>query len=248
MKQEQSFMLVTIFLIVILVVGFLYTESLKPKGQINGAVDQPKNLQIKDFQIPTLSPEDKKNSNVPDIITPTPAQQQLKSEFQINKDKMYKVILKTTEGNIAIRLNPKMPPVTVANFIGLSRKKFYNNTIFHRVIAGFMIQGGDPRGDGSGGPGYTFDDELFEGEYARGAVAMAKAGPNTNGSQFFIMHKDNLDLPKSYMIFGHVIEGIDVVDKIATARVEKNAGGEMSKPINPVMIKDVEVIEEENDL
>lgn len=237
MKQEQSFMLVTIFLVVILVVGFLYTESLKPKGQINGISDNPKNLETKNFQIPGTSP----------TIIPTKAQQQ-KNEFQVNKDKMYKVILKTTEGDVAIRLNPKMPPVTVANFIGLSRKKFYNNTIFHRVIEGFMIQGGDPRGDGSGGPGYTFDDELFEGEYVRGAVAMAKAGPNTNGSQFFIMHKDNLDLPKSYMIFGHVIDGMDVVDKIATAQVEKNAGGEMSKPINPVMIKDVEVIEEESNL
>jgi len=97
--------------------------------------------------------------------------------------KNHTVTLKTSEGNIVISLNKDSTPKTVENFVELSKKGFYDNTIFHRVINGFMIQGGDPKGDGTGGPGYKFDDEPFEGEYTRGTVAMANSGPNTNGSQ-----------------------------------------------------------------
>jgi len=103
-----------------------------------------------------------------------------------------------------------------------------------------MIQGGDPKGDGTGGPGYTFADEPFAGDYNRGTVAMANAGPNTNGSQFFIMHQ-NYPLPKNYVIFGQVVKGMEVVDKIATAPTE--SGGENSKPINPVKVTSVEIVE-----
>jgi len=135
-------------------------------------------------------------------------------KMQIDKNKSFTAVLETSEGNIAIELNAKATPVTVNNFVYLAKKNFYNNTIFHRVIKGFMIQGGDPEGTGRGGPGYRFDDEKFEGEYLRGMIAMANAGPNTNGSQFFIMLADN-PLPKNYTIFGQVVEGLDVVDKIA---------------------------------
>ena len=146
------------------------------------------------------------------------------------------VTLQTTEGPIVIALNSDQTPKTVENFVTLANKGFYNNTIFHRVIKGFMIQGGDPKGDGTGGPGYTFADEPFTGEYTRGTVAMANAGPNTNGSQFFIMHAD-YPLPKNYVIFGHVIAGMDTVDKIANAPVTANPySGEPSKPVNPVHI------------
>ena len=106
-----------------------------------------------------------------------------------------------------------------------------------------MIQGGDPKGDGTGGPGYKFDDESFEGEYSRGIVAMANSGPNTNGSQFFIMHKD-YDLPKNYVIFGKVSEGIEVVDKIAEAEVTANEMGEESVPVEPVFIQAMKIVEE----
>ena len=157
-------------------------------------------------------------------------------------NKSYLAILKTTEGDITIQLNETETPKTVENFVSLARKNFYDNTIFHRVINGFMIQGGDPKGDGTGGPGYKFDDEPFTGEYARGVVAMANAGPNTNGSQFFIMHQ-NYPLPKNYVIFGHVASGMEAVDKIANAPVAANAFGEASKPINPVAVKSVEIIE-----
>ncbi len=126
----------------------------------------------------------------------------------------------------------------------LSKIGFYDGTIFHRVIKDFMIQGGDPLGNGTGGPGYTFNDEPFDGEYVRGTVAMANSGPNSNGSQFFIIHKDYTQLPKNYVIFGKVVEGMDVVDKIAEAPVEDNGAGEMSKPISPVTINKAEVIEE----
>lgn len=159
-----------------------------------------------------------------------------------NMKKTYLAVLETSEGNITIQLNDNETPKTVENFISLARKNFYDNTIFHRVISGFMIQGGDPKGDGTGGPGYEFDDEPFTGEYIRGAVAMANSGPNTNGSQFFIMHQ-NYPLPKNYVIFGRVASGIDAVDKIAGAPVISNAFGEVSKPVNPVVIKSVEIIE-----
>lgn len=161
----------------------------------------------------------------------------------INKEASYSATLKTTKGTIVIELNAKATPITVNNFVSLARKKFYDGTIFHRVISGFMIQGGDPTGTGAGGPGYKFDDEPFEGEYTRGTIAMANAGPNTNGSQFFIMHKDAA-LPKNYVIFGKVTEGIEVVDSIAEAEVTTSSSGEKSRPVEPVKIESVEITEQ----
>lgn len=156
--------------------------------------------------------------------------------------KHYSAILHTSEGDVEIALNAGQTPNTVKNFVDLSRKGFYNGTIFHRVIKGFMIQGGDPKGDGTGGPGHKFDDEEFEGEYTRGTVAMANAGPNTNGSQFFIMHAD-VPLPKNYVIFGKVVKGIEVVDKIAESKVVSNDFGEVSRPVFPTGVESVEIIE-----
>ncbi|PIS14844.1 peptidylprolyl isomerase [Candidatus Shapirobacteria bacterium CG09_land_8_20_14_0_10_39_12] len=164
------------------------------------------------------------------------------SEKKEDKMETYTAVLKTSLGEITLELNAKQTPITVNNFVSLANKGFYNNTVFHRVIAGFMIQGGDPNGDGTGGPGYKFDDEPFTGEYTRGTIAMANAGPNTNGSQFFIMHAD-YPLPKNYVIFGKVISGIEAVDKIAEAPVSPNTSGEMSKPVTPVKIESVEIIE-----
>jgi peptidylprolyl isomerase len=165
-----------------------------------------------------------------------------KPSIQIDQNKNYTAVLKTSEGNIEIALNAKETPITTNNFIYLAKNNFYDSTIFHRVIKGFMIQGGDPTGTGSGGPGYQFNDEKFSGEYIRGTVAMANAGPNTNGSQFFIMHEDN-PLPPNYVIFGKVVKGMDVVDKIASAQVERNSSGEMSKPVNSVIVKSVVITE-----
>ncbi len=175
----------------------------------------------------------------------TNKEEPMKSKYPfslINKKKQYSATLNTTEGKIVVQLYGDKTPITVSNFVSLAKKGFYNKTIFHRVIKGFMIQGGDPKGNGTGGPGYKFDDESFTGEYTKGTIAMANSGPNTNGSQFFIMHAD-YPLPKNYVIFGKVIEGVDVVDKIATAEVETSASGENSTPVNPVTINAV-VIEE----
>ena len=158
------------------------------------------------------------------------------------KTKKYTAILKTEKGDITIALNSDQTPKTVNNFVTLAKKGFYNKTIFHRVIKGFMIQGGDPEGNGTGGPGYKFADEPFTGEYTQGAVAMANSGPNTNGSQFFIMHADN-PLPKNYVIFGKVISGMETVDVIAESPVQPSSSGESSSPLTPVKILSVEIKE-----
>ena len=150
--------------------------------------------------------------------------------------------IETDKGIIKAELYTDKAPITTKNFMDLAKKGYYDGTIFHRVIKDFMIQGGDPTGTGSGGPGYRFDDEPFQGEYIRGTVAMANAGKNTNGSQFFIMHAD-VPLQKDYVIFGHVTKGLDVVDKIATAKVSVSEMGEPSKPVNPAKIKSVDIVE-----
>ncbi len=162
--------------------------------------------------------------------------------MQIDKNKTYSAILKTGEGDITIDLDTKKVPITVNNFVALAKQNFYAGTIFHRVIKDFMIQGGDPNGDGSGGSGYKFDDESLEGKYTRGTVAMANSGPNTNGSQFFIIHKD-YDLPNKYVIFGYVSSGMEVVDKIANAETVDNGKNEKSKPLDPVKIDSVQIVE-----
>ncbi len=155
--------------------------------------------------------------------------------------KTYQATLTTGKGDIVIELSALATPITVNNFVFLARKNFYNNTPFHRTIKDFMIQGGDPTGTGTGGPGYKFNDEPFTGEYTRGTVAMANSGPNTNGSQFFIMHKATA-LPKSYVIFGKVTAGMEVVDAIATAPTKP--GGEGSSPAELVYIQNVTIQEE----
>lgn len=145
-----------------------------------------------------------------------------------------KATINTNKGIIVLSFDSNAP-IAASNFIDLAHKKFYDGLIFHRVISGFMIQGGDPKGDGTGGPGYAFPDEPVSGTYVRGTVAMANAGPNTNGSQFFIMHKD-YGLSPNYTIFGNVLSGIEVVDEIANAQVDVN-----DKPIDPIVMKSVAV-------
>jgi cyclophilin family peptidyl-prolyl cis-trans isomerase len=162
--------------------------------------------------------------------------------MQINTAKNYQAVLDTSKGKITIDLFEDKPQ-TINNFIFLARENFYKNVPFHRIIKGFMVQTGDPTGTGSGGPGYQFNDEMpIERDYKRGIVAMANAGLNTNGSQFFIMHQD-YDLPKNYVIFGQVIEGLDNLDKIANVPVETSTSGEASKPVQKILLKNVEITE-----
>lgn len=134
----------------------------------------------------------------------------------VDPSKTYVATIKTTLGTIVLDLDPRIAPKTVNSFVFLARQGFYNGTIFHRVIPGFMIQGGDPQGTGGGGPGYEFANETASGKVfdKPGVVAMANAGPDTNGSQFFITVAPAPNLNGQYSIFGHVTSGQDVVDKI----------------------------------
>jgi cyclophilin family peptidyl-prolyl cis-trans isomerase len=134
----------------------------------------------------------------------------------INLAHHYLATIKTGKGTITLCLDPALAPNTVNNFVFLARNQFYDGLKFHRVEAGFVIQGGDPKGDGSGGPGYKFNDEPVKGDYTAGALAMANSGANTNGSQFFICTVDDrAKLDKKYNLFGYVSSGMDVVLKIA---------------------------------
>lgn len=191
------------------------------------------------------SPQVLSSDSLPAALSPLPTGNIQPTETPlIDPNHIYSALLKTTAGDMTIDLTATATPKTVDNFVKLSRQGFYNNTIFHRIISGFMIQGGDPKGDGTGGPGYTFADEPFSGEYTRGTVAMANSGPNTNGSQFFIMHKDYA-LPHNYVIFGHLTAGFETLDKIATASTSANVNmpGENSVPVSPVKILYVSIIE-----
>lgn len=208
-----------IFLIIILIIGYLFFFQGNSQTKSNITTQEDTSMKNK--------------------VTDTKPTQPL----QIDKSKKYTAILHTEKGDVTIALTADKTPITVNNFVTLSKRNFYNNTIFHRIIKGFMIQGGDPKGDGTGGPGYKFADEPFEGDYTRGTVAMANSGPNTNGSQFFIMHQD-YQLPKNYVIFGKVVKGIETVDAIAQSPVNENTAGEKSTPINPVKVLFVDIKEE----
>jgi cyclophilin family peptidyl-prolyl cis-trans isomerase len=158
----------------------------------------------------------------------------------IDTERSYTATIRTNRGDITATLFADESPATVNNFVFLAREGFYDGVIFHRVIKGFMIQGGDPTGTGTGGPGYRFADELDAARsrgYKMGTLAMANAGPNTNGSQFFIMHQD-YGLPPQYSVFGKATDGLDVVDEIATT-----ATGAGDRPVEDVVISTIEIAE-----
>ncbi|NPV63833.1 MAG: peptidylprolyl isomerase [Methanotrichaceae archaeon] len=148
-----------------------------------------------------------------------------------------RVLLNTSEGDVVIELYSDMP-VTAGNFQKLVEKGFYDGVIFHRVIDGFMIQGGDPTGTGRGGPGYAIKDEFTaRNRNARGTISMANAGPNTGGSQFFINLVDNNYLDRAHPVFGKVVEGMDVIDRIGKARTDR-----MDRPLKEVKIVKAQVV------
>jgi cyclophilin family peptidyl-prolyl cis-trans isomerase len=148
--------------------------------------------------------------------------------------------MKTTEGDIVFKLFDDAAPKTVANFKQLAGQGFYDGLIFHRVIPDFMIQGGCPQGTGTGGPGYTFEDEINEHRVARGALAMANSGPNTNGSQFFIVTAEECPwLDGKHTVFGRVVDGMDVVDRIGSTETDRR-----DRPVEPLGIATVELAEQ----
>jgi len=194
------------------------------------------NYQLKDVKI-----------NPTNMETPTPTQTPLAENIT--------AIINTNKGIMKVELFPKIAPNTVRNFVELakgtrinpitgklvSEKPFYDGLTFHRIISGFMIQGGDPNGTGTGGPGYKFADEPVTEEYSRGTIAMANSGPNTNGSQFFIMHKD-YPLPPNYTIFGRILtsDSLSLATLDAIASVETNSS---DAPIEKIVINSITIQE-----
>jgi len=157
----------------------------------------------------------------------------------IDVEKRYSAEMLTSKGSIVIALDPIAAPKTVNNFVFLARYHYYEGIVFHRVIPGFVLQGGDPTGTGTGGPGYQFEDELPRpGRYELGSLAMANAGPNTNGSQFFVISgPSGVRLPPQYSLFGKVVDGLDVVAAIDAL------GSQSGKPKELVTISSIKVTE-----
>ena len=160
-------------------------------------------------------------------------------EMKIDVNKVYVARMETTEGPIVIELYPKWAPHHVNSFVFLAREGFYDGVIFHRVIPGFMIQGGDPTGTGTGGPGYQLKAEFNENKHTRGILSAARSqDEDSAGSQFFLMHGDAPHLDGQYTAYGKIIEGIETVDKIATAPT-----GRQNRPVKPASIKGIKIEE-----
>ena len=235
--------LLTIFLIVFVIGASIYFTFTKFKQVVSSATasPSPSTQQIKILltpnqptSTPSVSTQNSNQTNTQSQsqvaqATPLPTPQELmleknkhlsqfpgvlKPEVIQNK----KAVIETAKGNIEIQIYLDAP-AAASNFILLAANGFYNNLTFHRVEPNFVVQGGDPSGNGTGGPGYSFPDEQITRDYKKGTVAMANSGPNTNGSQFFIMLDDHPELPKQYTIFGQVIRGQEVVDKIVVGDV-----------------------------
>ena len=154
---------------------------------------------------------------------------------QIDTAKLYQVAITTPRGTITLCLEPKLAPMTVNNFVVLARNHVFDGVTFHRVVQGFVIQGGDPTGSGGGGPGYTFADEPVKGQYGPGCLAMANAGPNTNGSQFFIVTAGACDwLDGKHTVFGAVSGGMDVVDRLEAVSTDA-----ADRPVDPIAIESI---------
>ncbi len=208
--SEKSFTVIFIAITIVAVIGIIATRlisSTSPAPSPSAASEpQPTQpVQEEATQAANVMNDKKSYTQAP---TPMPAAQ-LKNK---------KAVIETTKGNIEFEIYPEASQAAT-NFIFLANEGFYDNLTFHRVVPGFVIQGGDPLGNGTGGPGYRFNDEPVKRKYDKGIVAMANSGPNTNGSQFFIMLDNNPDLPAKYTIFGKVTKGQDIVDEIAVGDV-----------------------------
>jgi len=169
-----------------------------------------------------------------------PKQQQFSSppEMGIDPDKRYTATMDTSMGELVIALDPLKAPKTVNNFVFLALNHYYDGVVIHRIINGFVCQGGDPTGTGRGGPGYRFEDELPKaGQYEIGSVAMANAGPNTNGSQFFLISgPSGAGLPPQYSLFGKIVKGLDVLDAMQRVATDRNDRPNTDVVINSVTI------------
>ena len=212
-KDNKKILLLALGLLVVSVVGMLYLNQ------------SPNNM---------ITPLPYSNRENPELQGP---EQVLKEGID------YKALIRTSMGDIELDLFELETPITVNSFVYLTQQDFYNNTAFHRVIDGFVIQGGDPKGDGTGGPGYEIVDEITNRKFESYTLGMANAGPNTNGSQFFItsgnIPKESLDvLSGNYTVFGKVTKGFTVVDSIEKVKTDSN-----DKPHQPVKVEEITIIE-----
>jgi peptidylprolyl isomerase len=175
-------------------------------------------------------------------VSAAPRQFSAPPPMQIDPSKTYSATINTTMGSMKADLFASDAPVTVNNFVFLAEQHYYDGSPFHRIIKGFMVQTGDPvNRNGTGGPGYRFNDEPVKRSYERGTLAMANAGPNTNGSQFFIVQGTNVNLPPNYTIFGKLTDGLETLDKIANVPVGPSPSGEPSKPQTEVDITSITI-------
>jgi cyclophilin family peptidyl-prolyl cis-trans isomerase len=206
-------------------------------------------LFLRQTQKPTNTNPEELSSSINPTIMLEQTQKQYSSPppMTIDQTKKYTALLTTNKGEMTVTLFPDEAPIAVNNFIFLAKEGFYTNTPFHRVISDFMIQGGDPTGTGTGGPGYRFEDEAVMKDYTRGTLAMANAGPDTNGSQFFIMHKDSDSLPKDYVIFGSIEKNdeasLKTLDTLLATPVTRSMSGEPSKPTEDLRLLSVTITE-----
>ena len=212
-KDNKKILLLALGLLVVSVVGMLYLNQ------------SPNNM---------ITPLPDSNRENPELQEP---EQVLKEGID------YKALIRTSMGDIELDLFELETPITVNSFVYLTQQDFYNNTAFHRVIDGFVIQGGDPKGDGTGGPGYEIVDEITNRKFESYTLGMANSGPNTNGSQFFItsgnIPKESLDvLSGNYTVFGKVTKGFTVVDSIEKVKTDSN-----DKPHQPVKVEEITIIE-----
>lgn len=208
--SEKSFTVIFIAITIVAVIGIiatrLITSTSTPPAPSAATEPQPTQpVQEEATQAANVTNSKKSYTAAP---TPMPAKD-LRNK---------KAVIETNKGSIEFEIYPEASQAA-SNFIFLTNEGFYDNLTFHRVVPGFVIQGGDPLGNGTGGPGYRFNDEPVKRKYDKGIVAMANSGPNTNGSQFFIMLENNPDLPANYTIFGKVTEGQEVVDQIQVGDV-----------------------------
>ena len=179
-------------------------------------------------------------SNFPPLDGSAPKKQKFNAapEMGIDPSKRYTATMETSMGTLVIALDPIAAPITVNNFVFLAAQHYYDGIIFHRIINGFVCQGGDPDGNGRGGPGYRFVDELPKpGKYQIGSLAMANAGPNTNGSQFFLISgPSGVQLPPAYSLFGQVVKGLDIVEMMQNVPT-----GPGDRPKDDVVIRSVTI-------
>jgi peptidyl-prolyl cis-trans isomerase B (cyclophilin B) len=204
--------------------AFLFRDE---EAQVNEAA-QPKGGGVAcNAQVPAASKQEKPTFKNP-------------PKMQLDLKKSYRVVMRTSCGEVTLQLFDDRTPETVNNFLFLVRKGFYDGLTFHRIVRDFVVQGGDPQGDGSGGPGYQFEDEIVKGLKfdSIGLLAMANSGPDTNGSQFFITTGDAANLNGKHTIFGTVLEGMDVVSRLNTLDVDEN-----SKPKQTAYIEEITIIQ-----